>query len=149
MEHRQKWLDWRKTVNFLQVCRESQIDPATKGFPITTKGWRPNPATSTATSGELDRVLAQENSSVQRNDNTAASAPDMPPSPGQTVEIATSDAFIQGRYQPNLSDTEDSNETGGDDEQNMSSISAHSANTDVADSHQLSLADFANSPQYE
>ncbi|CAG7721443.1 unnamed protein product, partial [Allacma fusca] len=57
--------------------------------------------------------------------------------------------FIPGRYQPNLSETEDSNETGGDDEQHFSSSPVHPAKTDVADSHQLSLADFANSPQYE
>ncbi|CAG7731888.1 unnamed protein product [Allacma fusca] len=122
MKHRQKWLEWRKTLNFLQVCREAQIDPATKGFPITTK--------------------------VQGNARTTSPAPEMPPSPEQTVEIATSEAFIARRYQPTLSETDDYNET-GDDEQNTDSVSAHSANTDVVDNHQLSLADFANSPQYE
>ncbi|CAG7719616.1 unnamed protein product [Allacma fusca] len=116
IEHRQKWLDWRNTVNFQQVCRESQIDPATKGFPVTSRGWKPSPATSTATSGELERVLVQENSSAHGNARTAGSTPEMPPSPQQTVEVATSEAFITRRHQPMLSETEGSDETRGEDE---------------------------------
>ncbi|CAG7720690.1 unnamed protein product [Allacma fusca] len=145
IEHRQKWLDWRKTVNFQQVCRES---PATKEFPVTTRGWRSSPATSTATSGELERVLAQENSLDQENARTARSTPEIP-SLHQTVKIATSEIFMAGQQQLAVSEHDNSGETTEEDELNISSTSIHSANTDIADNHQITLADFAISPQYE
>ncbi|CAG7833271.1 unnamed protein product [Allacma fusca] len=133
----------RNIVNFQQVCKESQIDPATKVLPATTISWGPANATSTATSGELERVLAQENASAQRNAETAGLTPEIPPSAQQIVEVATSQTFIAGQREPTLSETEDSEETVEEDDL----ASVHSATTDIADSHQISLADFANSPQ--